>query len=48
MALPLIVLLFKLHKWNESAKFFDGSSIGELIRSATVVGSSSQPARLLA
>lgn len=31
MALPLLTLLFKLHKWNESAKFFDGSSIGKLL-----------------
>lgn len=30
MALPLLTLLFKLHKWNESAKFFDGSAIGKL------------------
>jgi hypothetical protein len=29
MGLPMLVLLFKLHKWSESAKFFDGSSIGE-------------------
>ncbi|EKD04447.1 hypothetical protein A1Q2_01223 [Trichosporon asahii var. asahii CBS 8904] len=27
LALPLLTLLFKLHKWNESAKFFDGSAI---------------------
>nr|XP_019048201.1 hypothetical protein I302_01966 [Kwoniella bestiolae CBS 10118]OCF27131.1 hypothetical protein I302_01966 [Kwoniella bestiolae CBS 10118] len=27
LGLPLIALLVKLHKWNESAMFFDGSSI---------------------
>ncbi|WWC90189.1 uncharacterized protein L201_005122 [Kwoniella dendrophila CBS 6074] len=27
LGLPLFALLFKLHKWNESAMFFDGSSI---------------------
>lgn len=32
MGLPLIVLLIKLHKWNESAKFFDGSCIGTCTR----------------
>ncbi|WWD22693.1 hypothetical protein CI109_107186 [Kwoniella shandongensis] len=27
LGLPMIVLLIKLHKWNESAMFFDGSSV---------------------
>ncbi|WWD06333.1 hypothetical protein V865_004423 [Kwoniella europaea PYCC6329] len=27
LGLPLIALLIKLHKWNESAMFFDGSCI---------------------
>lgn len=29
LGLPLVALLIKLHKWNESAVFFDGSCIGE-------------------
>lgn len=29
LGLPLVVLLIKLHKWSESAVFFDGSCIGE-------------------
>lgn len=29
LALPLVALLAKLHRWTESAMFFDGSSIGE-------------------
>ncbi|RSH78060.1 uncharacterized protein EHS24_002515 [Apiotrichum porosum] len=33
--LPLLVLLSKLHKWTESAKFFDGSSIA--LQMATIV-----------
>lgn len=29
LGLPLVALLIKLHKWSESAVFFDGSCIGE-------------------
>jgi hypothetical protein len=29
MGVGIIALLSKLHKWDESAMFFDGSSIGE-------------------
>lgn len=28
--LPLLALVVKLHRWTESAMFFDGSSLGEL------------------
>jgi hypothetical protein len=28
LALPLIALLAKLHKWTEAAMFFDGTGIG--------------------
>lgn len=27
--IPLFAIVGKLHGWNESAKFFDGSSLGE-------------------
>lgn len=30
MAVPMLTLIFKLNKWSESAKFFDGSALGEL------------------
>ncbi|WRT63207.1 uncharacterized protein IL334_000110 [Kwoniella shivajii] len=35
LGLPLVALLVKLHKWNESAMFFDGSSIA--MHTATIV-----------
>ncbi|KAL1405346.1 Protein csh3 [Vanrija albida] len=35
MGLPLIVLLLKLHKWTESALFFDGTSVA--LQLATIV-----------
>jgi hypothetical protein len=30
LALPIFPLAWKLHKWTESAMFFDGTSLGEL------------------
>ncbi|WVN87590.1 uncharacterized protein L203_102773 [Cryptococcus depauperatus CBS 7841] len=35
LGLPLIMLLVKLHKWNESAMFFDGSCIA--MHMATII-----------
>ncbi|TXT04850.1 hypothetical protein VHUM_03933 [Vanrija humicola] len=35
MGLPLLVLLLKLHKWTESALFFDGTSVA--LQLATIV-----------
>ncbi|ODN89720.1 hypothetical protein L198_06414 [Cryptococcus wingfieldii CBS 7118] len=35
LALPLVALLVKLHKWNESAMFFDGSCVA--MHLATVI-----------
>lgn len=29
MGIPLLTLIVKLNKWTESAKFFDGSALGE-------------------
>lgn len=29
MAIPMLTLIIKLNKWSESAKFFDGSALGE-------------------
>lgn len=29
MGIPLLTLIIKLNKWTESAKFFDGSALGE-------------------
>lgn len=37
LALPLVGLLAKLHKWTESAMFFDGTGIGKLFLSLLVV-----------
>ncbi|KAK8844753.1 hypothetical protein IAR55_006603 [Kwoniella newhampshirensis] len=35
LGLPMIILLVKLHRWNESAMFFDGSSVA--MHLATIV-----------
>lgn len=38
MALGVLGLVAKLHRWSEMAKYFDGSSLGELVAAQTYHG----------